>query len=73
MVSKTKQTLGQVVTAARCARFWTTEQLAKYAGVSGSLIRNIERGAVLTVTPRIASRLGQKKALDTNLSEFTNK
>jgi ribosome-binding protein aMBF1 (putative translation factor) len=73
MVSKTKQTLGEVVTAARSAKFWTQVELARRARVSAGLIARIEREHVLTVTPRIASKLGQKKALDTNLSEFTNK
>jgi transcriptional regulator with XRE-family HTH domain len=73
MVSKTKQTLGEVVLAARCAKFWTQRELAVAARVSSTLIENIERGVTLTITPRIASKLGQKKALDTNLSEFTNK
>lgn len=70
---KTKQTLGEVVTAARSAKFWTQAELARRARVSAGLIARIEREYVKTITPRIASKLGQKKALNVSLTEFTNK
>lgn len=67
-----KKTLQTTVVAARTRKFLTQQQLALLADVSESSIANIERGQVETITPRIAAKLGQKKALDTDLTEFIN-
>lgn len=70
MVKATSR-LADVVLAARVAKFWTQEDLARESKVSPGLIADIERGRLKTVRPLTAAKIGA--ALEINLKAFTCK
>ncbi len=69
-MARTK-TLGEVVQEERTWQLWTQAGLSKRAKVSQSLIENIERGAIATLRPLTAQKIGQ--ALGIDLTGYTKK
>lgn len=66
---KQKQTLGDIVRAARVAHLWTQAELASRAKVSEGIVARIESGVLLTVRPLTAAKLGA--TLEVDLKEFS--
>jgi transcriptional regulator with XRE-family HTH domain len=62
-MTRTKS-LGEVVQEERTWQLWTQAGLAKRAKVSQSLIENIERGAIATLRPLTAQKIGQALGVD---------
>ena len=51
--------VGELIRAARKARGWTQEELARRAGISARTIGDIERGRITGRSPQIARRLAE--------------
>ena len=49
--------VGELIRAARKARGWTQEELARQAGVSLHAVMDIERGTLKRRTPQVVRRL----------------